>query len=106
MSTWVSFTPALMTMHTLTKRVLRRVIRQADQVKQNLVWLLGGLASCFFGLLLIVTAEFLFQQSLTQEIIAFTGVVLIAVGLLFAAAGFISLSLLRLIRFLQEDSQR
>ena len=83
-----------------------RLIKQADNFQQNLILLLSGFGLCMLGILLVTTAEFLFGQSLQQEMIALLGVILIVLGVLLAAAGYISLSVLRLVRFLMNDSDK
>lgn len=85
---------------------LERLLKQADNVQQNLTWLLAGFTSCMLGLLLIIMAEYLFGQSLTQELVALLGLGLVGVGVLVAAAGYIGLSLLRIVRFLIKDKDK
>lgn len=80
--------------------VKRRLIKQADNFQQNLIMLLSGFGLCMLGILLVTIAEFLFGQSLQQELVALLGVGLIVIGILLALAGYISLSLLWLFRFL------
>ena len=84
----------------------RRLIKQADNYQQNLIWLLSGFGLCMLGILLVTIAEFVFVQSLQQELLALLGIIFIVVGVLLAAAGYISLSLLRLIRFLITDKDK
>ena len=86
--------------------VKRRIIKQADNYQQNLIWLLSGFGLCMLGILLVTIAEFLFGQSLRQELVALLGIILIVLGVLLAAVGYISLSLLRLIRFLISDKNK
>lgn len=85
---------------------LERLLKQADNVQQNLTWLLSGFTSCMLGLLLIIMAEYLFGQSLTQELVALLGLGLVGLGVLVAAAGYIGLSLLRIVRFLMKDKDK
>lgn len=81
-------------------RLQQRLLAQADRVQQNLIWLLSGFGLCVLGLVLILLAEYLFGQSLQQELLALLGIILMAGGLILAAAGYLSLSLLRVLRFL------
>ncbi len=85
------------------QRLKARLLKQADKVQQNLMLLLAGFACCLFGLLMILMAEYWFGQSLQQEVVALFGLVLVAVGVIVAATGYISLSLLRLMKFIQKD---
>ncbi len=84
----------------------RRLIKQADNFQQNLIILLSGFGLCMLGILLVTIAEFLFGQSLQQELVALLGIVLIVLGILLALAGYISLSLLWLFRFLINDDDK
>ena len=84
----------------------RRLIKQADNFQQNLLLLLSGFGLCMLGILLVTIAEFLFGQSLQQELVALLGILLIVVGILLAAAGYISLSVLRLFRLLVSDDDK
>ncbi|WP_372738930.1 hypothetical protein [Neptunomonas sp.] len=58
------------------------------------------------GILLVTIAEFLFGQSLQQELVALLGIVIIIIGILLAMTGYISLSILRLFRFLISDEDK
>lgn len=84
----------------------RRLIKQADNFQQNLIILLSGFGLCMLGILLVTIAEFLFGQSLQQELVALLGIALIVIGILLALAGYISLSLLWLFRFLINDDDK
>lgn len=86
--------------------VKRRLIKQADNFQQNLIMLLSGFGLCMLGILLVTIAEFLFGQSLQQELVALLGIGLIIIGILLALAGYISLSLLWLFRFLINDDDK
>ena len=86
--------------------VKRRLIKQADNFQQNLIMLLSGFGLCMLGILLVTIAEFLFGQSLQQELVALLGIGLIIIGILLALAGYISLSLLWLFRFLVNDDDK
>lgn len=86
--------------------VKRRLIQQADNFQQNLILLLSGFSLCMLGILLVTIAEFLFGQSLQQELVALLGIVLIVMGIVLAVVGYISLSLLRLFRFLVNDEDK
>lgn len=85
------------------QRLKTRLLKQADKVQQNLMLLLIGFATCLLGLLMVLMAEYWFGQSLQQEIVALFGLILVGVGVIIAATGYISLSLLRLMKFIQKD---
>ncbi|WP_372743049.1 hypothetical protein, partial [Neptunomonas sp.] len=82
------------------------LIKRADNFQQNLILLLSGFGLCMLGILLVTIAEFLFGQSLQQELVALLGIVLIIIGILLAMTGYISLSILRLFRFLISDEDK
>lgn len=84
----------------------RRLIKQADNYQQNLILLISGFGLCMLGILLITIAEFLFGQSLQQELVALLGMALVAIGVLLALTGYISLSILRVFRFLISDEKK
>ncbi len=88
------------------QKLKARLVKQADNVQQNLIWLLSGFGLCMLGLFLVVMAEFLFGQSLKQELVALLGLIMVVAGILLAATGYISLSLLRIFRFLQNEDKQ
>jgi hypothetical protein len=81
------------------------LVKQADNFQQNLILLISGFGLCMLGILLITIAEFLFGQSLQQELDALLGMALVAIGILLALTGYISLSILRIFRFLISDDK-
>jgi hypothetical protein len=87
------------------RTVKRRLVKQADNFQQNLILLISGFGLCMLGILLITIAEFLFGQSLQQELVALLGMALVAIGILLALTGYISLSILRIFRFLISDDK-
>lgn len=91
---------------SLKRRLIKLLIKRADNFQQNLILLLSGFGLCMLGILLVTIAEFLFGQSLQQELVALLGIVLIIIGILLAMAGYISLSILRLFRFLISDEDK
>lgn len=91
---------------SLKRRLIKLLIKRADNFQQNLILLLSGFGLCMLGILLVTIAEFLFGQSLQQELVALLGIALISIGILLAMAGYISLSLLRLFRFLLSDEDK
>lgn len=90
--------------HSLKHRLRLRLIHRADNVRQNLSILLIGMGLFMLGFILLVVAEFLLQSSLTQEVIALAGLIAAIIGAAVAAFGYISLSILRIFRFLLTDN--
>ncbi len=95
-----------MTWLVVKKRLIKFLIKRADNFQQNLILLLSGFGLCMLGILLITIAEFLFGHSLKQELVALLGIILIVIGIFLAMTGFISLSLLRIFRFLISDGNK
>ena len=95
-----------MTWLVVKKRLIKFLIKRADNFQQNLILLLSGFGLCMLGILLITIAEFLFGHSLKQELVALLGIILIVIGIFLAMTGFISLSLLRIFRFLISDQNK
>jgi len=89
---------------SLKHRIRLSLIRRADNVRQNLNILLAGIGLFMLGFILLVVAELLLQSSLTQEIIALAGLTAAIIGAAVAAFGYISLSILRIFRFLLTDN--
>jgi hypothetical protein len=87
---------------TLKKR-LAPILNFAADSTRNLILLLSGFGITLFGLGLVLIAEYLFGNTITQEVIAAIGVVLIGVGLSVAAIGYLCLSVLSLIRYLLHE---
>lgn len=85
------------------QRLRLRLIRRADNVKQNLTILLVGIGIFMLGFVILVVAQFLLQESLPREIIALIGLIIAICGAIVAAFGYICLSILRIFRFLLTD---
>ena len=77
--------------------------QQADNPKQNLTILGIGFVVFFVGVLILVTTEFALKSSLSQEILALIGLIILCTGIILAAFGYLSLSVLRIIRFISDD---
>lgn len=84
-------------------RFRRWLLRRADNHRQNLLWLLSGFGLFVTGLGLIVLAQYLLPDSLQRDLLALGGLILLGGGGILAAVGYLSLSLLRLYRFLNDD---
>ncbi|WP_432470891.1 hypothetical protein [Amphritea sp. HPY] len=90
--------------NSLKHRLRLRLIHRADNVRQNLNILLVGIGLFMLGFILLVVTEFLLQSSLAQEVIALAGLITAIIGAAVAAFGYISLSVLRIFRFLLTDN--
>ncbi|MCV6612280.1 MAG: hypothetical protein OIF55_16050 [Amphritea sp.] len=82
------------------------LIRRADNVQQNFRIMLVGGGLFLVGFLTLGITEFLFRSSLTQELFALAGLILAVIGVIITAFGYISLSILRIFRFLLTDTQQ
>jgi hypothetical protein len=63
-----------------------------------------GFALFTLGLLLVGAAQYGLTNGLVAELLALAGLLLLGSGIILAAVGYISLSVLRIIRFLDDDS--
>lgn len=77
--------------------------KRADNPQQNLLMLGIGFVVFFAGILLLGIAEYALKSSLAQEILALLGLIIIGVGIILAAIGYLSLSVLRVLRFMMKD---
>ncbi|UTW03694.1 hypothetical protein KDX31_01230 [Amphritea atlantica] len=87
------------------QRLRLRLIHRADNIRQNLTILLCGIGIFMIGFIALVIAQFMLAESLQREIIALIGLILAICGAITAAFGYISLSILRIFRFLLTDHQ-
>ena len=85
-------------------KVKQWLYRRADNPRQNLVILGIGFVTFFIGLLILGAAEFAFKSSVSQEILGLIGLIILSVGIILAAIGYLSLSVLRIIRFISDDN--
>ncbi len=85
--------------------VKRWLLHRASNPRQNLLLLLAGFGLFAPGLGFIVLAEFMLAASWQQELLALLGLILAVCGSILAAVGYLSLSLLRLYRFLNDDQK-
>ncbi|WP_286236932.1 hypothetical protein [Neptuniibacter halophilus] len=86
------------------KNRLKRWFYQLTQnPRRNLAMLGIGFVVFFIGLILLGSAEFLLKSSVSQELLALLGLIILCAGLILAAIGYISLSILRIIRFISDD---
>ena len=89
---------------TLRLRAKAFLLRQADDPRRNLNRVISGALLFFIGLGLIFYAEKQLSSSMAQELIAVVGLVCLSIGAILAASGYISLSLLRIFRFIYHES--
>lgn len=86
------------------KQTLKRWLKyRADNPRQNLVIFGIGFVAFFVGVLILGAAEFALKSSVAQEILALIGLIIIVAGIILAAVGYLSLSVLRIIRFISDD---
>ncbi|EXJ12099.1 hypothetical protein [Nitrincola nitratireducens] len=77
--------------------------RRADNPKENFMLLLIGFGVFMLGLLIIGYAQYFIWHDLAAELVALAGLILLIGGMILAAIGYISLSVLRILRFLDSD---
>jgi len=77
--------------------------KRANNHKENLQRLITGAGTFFIGAALIVFADKAIPPSLEQELLALFATGLCALGILLALAGYLSLSILRLLHFFHKD---
>jgi len=87
----------------LFKQLKQFLLRRADNPQQNLKILIAGFLTFVLGGALVVSSEFLLMRSFFQESLALLGLILMGGGLILAALGYISLSVLRLFRFFNNE---
>ncbi|MDO6515041.1 MULTISPECIES: hypothetical protein [unclassified Neptuniibacter] len=87
----------------MKKKLKHWLYKRADNPKQNLILLGIGFVVFFLGMLILGAAEFVLKSSISQEILALIGLIILSAGIILAAIGYISLSVLRIIRFISDD---
>lgn len=91
----------------MSDSALRRWLhRRATQPQQNFSLLLSGFALFALGLLLVGSAQYGLRDSLQGELVALGGLILIGGGIILAAIGYLSLSVLRIFSFLDNNDDR
>ncbi|MFT5722504.1 MAG: putative membrane protein [Motiliproteus sp.] len=86
------------------QRLKAFLLRQSNDPRRNLNWVLVGALLFFIGLGLIFYAEKQLFSSLHQELTAVLGLLSMSFGGILAASGYISLSILRIFRFINDES--
>ena len=80
----------------------KRIIERAGKDRENLRLFVTGAFVFFFGLCLIVFGNQTVEASVKQEIIVLCGLVVTVIGGACASAGYICLSIFRIIRILDK----
>lgn len=88
----------------LRLRIKAMLLRQTDNPRRNLNWVISGAILFFCGMGLVFYAEKQLSSSVAQELIALVGLACLLIGAILAASGYISLSLLRIFRFIYHES--
>lgn len=88
----------------LRSRIKAFLLRQTDNPRRNLNWVISGAVLFFLGLGLVFYAEKQLPSSLAQELTALVGLACLSIGAILAGCGYISLSLLRIFRFINDES--
>lgn len=79
---------------------------RARNPRQNFTLLLVGFALFTLGFVLVVSAQHALSSSgLLSELVALAGLIVIGAGIIIAAIGYLSLSLLRIISFLDNKHE-
>lgn len=86
--------------------IRRQLHRRADNPRENFIWLLCGFSLFMLGLMVISIAQFLLTDSVTAELVALLGLIFMISGGGLAIAGYLGLSVLRILRFLDSDDDK
>lgn len=86
-------------------RIRQWLHARADSPQQNFSLLLTGFGLFALGLILVGTGQYLFTPGMGAELVALLGLILIGGGIILAAFGYISLSVLRILSFLDKDHE-
>lgn len=88
-------------------QTLRRFLHQrADNPRENFILLVTGFTLFMLGMMAIAIAQFAMMDTITAEVVALLGLVLMVFGGILALIGYISLSILRIFRFLDSDDDK
>ncbi len=87
-------------------KIRRFLHKRADNPKENFIWLVTGFSIFMLGLMAISIAQFAMLDSITAEIVALLGLLLMTSGGILALIGYLSLSILRIFRFLDSDDEQ
>ncbi len=87
----------------MLKTLHQWLLKRADQQAQNVGIFTLGAVAFFFGMGIILYSENALSPSLGQEIIVLGGFLLAIIGAIAAIIGYLSLSLLRFLRFASRE---
>lgn len=85
------------------KKILNWLIKRAENHKNNLLMLITGAGVFFVGVALIIWVNHAIPSSVEQELIALSGMIMCIIGSIVAFLGYLGLSILRLIKFFNDD---
>jgi len=88
------------------QRITGWLLARADNHKNNLQLLITGAAVFFIGASFIIWADQSLVSSVRQELIALIGLIMCAAGCLTALLGYLGLSILRLLRFFNDNMDK
>lgn len=86
-----------------SNRFIAWLYKRGDNQKKNLQLLIIGAGMFFFGAAVIVLADRTMASSIEQEVIALLGTLLAGAGILVALFGYLGLSVLRLLKFFDDE---
>jgi len=86
-------------------RLKARLRQQAEDPRRNLRTLMSGAFLFFAGLGGVMMAQYSLPTGLKAEILALAGLILLGLGSILALYGYLSLSLLRIWHFLDDDDE-
>lgn len=87
----------------MLKTLHQWLLKRADKQVQNVGIFTLGAVAFFFGMGIILYSENALSPSLGQEIIVLAGFLLAIIGAIAAIIGYLSLSLLRFLRFASRE---
>lgn len=88
----------------MNSKLKQWMYKRAENPRQNLVILGIGFATFFVGFVVLGCAEYAMQSSVLQEMVALLGLIIIVAGIILAAFGYLSLSVLRILRIMFKDN--
>lgn len=91
---------------TLSQRIKYQLQLRAVKTQQNFTLILVGFAMALIGIGLVMGGEYLVSNTLHRELVAFLGVVIIAIGCLLTSVGYLSMSLLRIFYVITKDDTK
>ncbi|KEA64729.1 hypothetical protein ADIMK_1182 [Marinobacterium lacunae] len=86
-------------------RIRQWLHARADNPRQNFTFLLTGFSLFALGLALVGAGQYLFAPGIDGELVALAGLILIGGGIILAAVGYLSLSVLRIFSILDKKHE-